>query len=56
MQTNAQTEKQTYEAPRLTVHGSVEELTQGAGSRTFLDFLVFGRTDPRGIPLPPRDS
>jgi hypothetical protein len=42
--------KKAYSSPRLTEHGSVQRLTEGAGSLTVFDFLVFGRSDPFGIP------
>jgi hypothetical protein len=33
--------KKVYTAPQLTVHGSVEELTQMIGRSTAQDFFIF---------------
>ncbi|QKC80449.1 lasso peptide [Mesorhizobium sp. NZP2077] len=41
------TEKQEYEAPSLTVHGSIETITQGTGGDTALDG-VFPIHTPKG--------
>lgn len=41
MQTTQQSPKKAYTAPRLVVHGSVEQLTQGEGLRGSDDMLVF---------------
>lgn len=39
--------KQAYASPKLTAHGSVEEMTLGSGGG-FTDFFVFGITDAIG--------
>ena len=36
--------KKTYSAPRLIVHGTIEQITQGSGWG-FRDFFVFGIGD-----------
>ena len=38
-------EKEEYETPAMTVHGSIETITQGAGSGTALD-ADFPRNTP----------
>jgi hypothetical protein len=42
--------KKAYSTPRLTEHGSVQRLTEGAGSQTIFDFFVYGFNDPFGVP------
>jgi hypothetical protein len=44
--------KKAYVSPELTVFGDVEKVTLGSGSLTYIDFLIFGFSDPRGIPFP----
>ena len=34
--------KKTYETPELTVHGTVEELTQAFGSASAQDTIIYG--------------
>lgn len=40
--------KKAYITPEITVHGTVEEITQGSGSWSFKDFGAFGFNDPIG--------
>lgn len=42
-----QTMKKSYIAPKLVVHGTVEEITQGSGLG-LKDFFVFGINDVIG--------
>jgi hypothetical protein len=42
--------KKAYSSPRLTEHGSVQRLTEGAGSWTIFDLFVYGFQDPFGVP------
>lgn len=39
--------KKAYASPKLTAHGSVEEMTLGSGNGIF-DVFVFGSTDING--------
>ena len=39
--------KKLYNPPRITVHGSIEEITLGSGFG-IRDILVFGLADPIG--------
>jgi hypothetical protein len=34
--------KKTYETPELTVHGTVEDLTQALGSSSAADYVIIG--------------
>jgi hypothetical protein len=43
---NAIVEREEYEAPKLETHGSIEAITQGASTGTFLD-----STFPVGTPF-----
>ena len=46
--------KKTYNAPKLTVHGSVEVLTQqtkGLGSDDGVNLVIDGLTPPGGVPI-----
>jgi hypothetical protein len=42
--------KQVYTAPQLTVHGSVEELTQVIGRSTAEDFVFFAGSTVDAVP------
>ena len=46
--------KKTYNAPKLTVHGAVTEMTQqtkGLGSDDGVTLVIPGLTPPDGVPI-----
>lgn len=46
--------KKTYNTPKLSVHGSVESLTQqvkGLGSDDGVTLVIPGLTPPDGVPI-----
>ncbi len=42
--------KKTYNAPKLTNHGSVETITQMFGSKSQNDFLFFSANNNANVP------
>jgi hypothetical protein len=49
--------KQTYETPKLVVHGTVEQMTQLLGSASASDAIIYGTLvfDPPGFDLGSQD-
>lgn len=45
-------QKKVYSAPRLTVHGTIESVTQGLGHTKFLDYTYVGGTGFACDPVP----
>ena len=46
--------KKTYNTPKLSVHGSIEELTQqtkGLGSQDGVTLVIEGLTPEGGVPI-----
>jgi hypothetical protein len=43
--------KTAYNAPQLTVHGNVEEITQAFGSSPKQDSFYAGQSNAQGVPV-----
>jgi hypothetical protein len=48
--------RKAYVAPVLVTHGSIEQITAGAGSQTLADLFAGNIFDPLGTPSPSTGS